>query len=595
MLDWKLYGDFAGGHHVTNLIFHLINTLFLFFILKKITSSIWPSAFVAALFAIHPMHVESVAWVSERKDVLSTFFLMLTIAAYSRYVKRSNPMNYLLSLTFFVFGLMSKPMLVSLPLLLLLLDYWPLERFEKKKLSYLILEKIPFIVFSAASCIITYLVQQSSGAVIKTSMIPMDLRIYNAFISYISYIGKMIWPSRLAVFYPHPGDSISILSAIFSAFILTAISVVIIRFSKKHKYLLTGWIWYVITLLPVIGLVQVGVQAMADRYSYISFIGLFIIVAFGADELFSKIQQRKIILSTLSIIILFMLAIIAHFQTGYWKDTIILGEHTIQITKNNSHAHFFIAEAYLDQGRIEEAFENYSRALTIEPDFADALNGLGVTLYHSRKVEEAIKCFKRVIEINSKIPQAYFNIGMVLTEKGQYDEALKNYRTAQIFFDSLDLHKALAFTLLNLRNFNGAVTEYKKVLLETPNDVNVLNALGFALDKNGQFEESKKNYEKAISLSPDNVNVLLNFGAMLSSSGRFEEAEKLYGKILQLQPKNSTVHNDFGVILAKQQKFDQAIKEFEKAIDLSPEYIEAKKNMEFALENRKLIKNLKSN
>ena len=289
MLDWQLFGPKAGGHHLTNLIFHIANTLLLFIVLKQMTHRLWPSAFVAALFALHPLHVESVAWVAERKDVLSTFFWMLTMWAYVRFVGRPKIASYLLVVVFLALGLMSKPMLVTLPFVLLLLDYWPLSRLSQKhgkagtkcSLSYLLIEKIPLFAIVLASCIVTFIVQEKGGAMPTTKNYDFFIRLANASISYLQYIIKMIWPARLAMFYPHPGQNVSILYAVISAALLLAVTILILRFAANRRYLVTGWFWYLGTLVPVIGLVQVGDQAFADRYSYVTLTGLFIIIAWG--------------------------------------------------------------------------------------------------------------------------------------------------------------------------------------------------------------------------------------------------------------------------------------------------------------------------
>jgi protein O-mannosyl-transferase len=335
MLDWQLFGSNPAGYHVINLIFHIINTLLVFIVLGQMTRSIWPSAFAAALFALHPLHIQSVAWVSERKDILSTFFWMLTMWAYLRYVNKPGISRYLWTVFFLTLGLMSKPMLVTLPFVLLLLDYWPLERFRRRTLLYLIGEKIPFLVLSAASSVITFLVQQSSMAVVSLNALPLKFRILNAFISYIGYIEKMFWPSHVAVFYPHLGPNLSIPHAIISGGLLLAATVLVIRFAKNHRYLVTGWFWYIGTLVPVIGFIQVGIQGMADRYSYIPLTGLFIIIAWGVPDLLAKWRYKKIVLVSLALLILSTISICTYKQLRYWRNTLTLFQHAIDVTKDN--------------------------------------------------------------------------------------------------------------------------------------------------------------------------------------------------------------------------------------------------------------------
>jgi hypothetical protein len=345
-LDWQLFGANAGGPHTVNLIFHIANTLLLFLVLTRMTNALWQSAFVAALFALHPLHVESVAWVSERKDVLSTFFWMLTMWAYLWYVRKPGAARYLLALLMFALGLTAKPMLVTLPFVLLLLDYWPLERIgakqqktqgrERRRTFYrLVYEKVPFTVLSAASSIITFVVQQGRDAMVPLSDLPLKYRIGNAFISYAEYIEKMFWPSGLAVFYRHPGRNISIAYAAIAALLLAAATILILRLSRNRRYLITGWFWYLGTLVPVIGLVQVGVQGLADRYTYVPLIGLFIMIAWGVPDLLAKLRYRKTILACAAILTVAGMSLCTYVQLGYWKNTLTLFEHALTVTKKN--------------------------------------------------------------------------------------------------------------------------------------------------------------------------------------------------------------------------------------------------------------------
>jgi len=591
MLDWQLFGNEAGGHHLTNLVFHIANTLLLFIVLKQMTSAFWQSAFVAALFALHPLHVESVAWVSERKDVLSTFFWILTMWAYLRYVKKPKVSSYLLIAVFFALGLMAKPMLVTLPFVLLLLDYWPLERLERRTIYRLILEKIPFFVLSAASSIVTFLIQRSSGAVAKLAAFAPKYRISNALISYLEYIGKMFWPARLAFFYPVSTEHASVPYAVISAGLLLALTVLVLRYAKKRPYLVTGWFWYLGALVPVIGFVQVGTQAMADRYTYITLTGLFIIIAWGLPELSAKWRHRKIILWPASLIVLSALALCACLQTQYWKDNITLYQHAIKVTENNSMAHLNMADAIFEQGRFEEAAWHNREAVRIEPDCRPALNNLGACLYKAGRTDEAVGYFEKVLKIDPAYTDAHLNIAAVLMDKGDYAEAVKRYRTALITNDMPLIHSELGFALLKLGLFEEAVPEYRKALPWMPNDPDVLNKLGYALVHTGKFDQAIPLYNKALHIAPDDINIHLNFGAALTGSGRFEEATKEYEKILLLDPSNATAHNDFGVLLFRLGKSDQAIGHFNQALQISPQYTDAKNNLAIALAEKQKSRN----
>jgi Flp pilus assembly protein TadD len=602
MLDWQLFGSNPAGHHLVNLIFHIANTLLVFLVLKRMTGALWSSAFVAALFALHPLHVESVAWVAERKDVLSIFFWLLTMWAYIRYVKQSSVANYLLTLLVFALGLMAKPMLVTLPFVLLLLDYWPLARIpqgqEKKhtdtrfhRLYPLILEKIPFIVLSAVFSVIAFLVQRSGEAVAPLTALPIKLRIYNALISYVEYIEKMIWPSRLAMFYPHPSQNVSVLYAIISAALLLSVTILILRFAKERRYLVTGWLWYLGTLVPVIGFVQVGEHAMADRYSYITLTGLFIIIAWGLPELLEKWPHRKIMLWASSLIVLSALAICAHLQQRYWKNTLTLCEHALKVTDNNYEAHFCMMDMLLKQGRIEEAIWHNTEALRINPYYLDAITGLGTALYEAGRIDEAIYYYERALKMNSRFAPAHANLAVALIAEGKFAEAVRHCRIALATMDIIPIHSTLGYALLKLGRFEEAVAEYRKVLLAMPNDPDVLSKLGYALAHIGEFDEATLLYNKALQIAPDLVDVRLNLGFALTESGKLEEAVKEYEKILLIQPQNAVAHNDLGAVLFRQGKLDETIEHFSQAVRIDPNYTTARDNLNLALAEKQKPRN----
>jgi tetratricopeptide (TPR) repeat protein len=583
MLDWQLFGSNAGGHHLTNLIFHIANTLLLFIVLQQMTSALWQSAFAATLFALHPLHVESVAWVSERKDVLSTFFWILTMWAYLQYVKHPSIIRYMLIILTFALGLMAKPMLITLPFILLLLDYWPLERFGQRTFFYLVREKIPFIVLSAVSSVITFLVQRSSDAVVSFTAFPLKFRICNALISYVKYICKMVWPAKLAVFYPHLARNVSFFYAVMSAVFLLAVTILIIRFAKKHRYLATGWFWYIGALVPVVGLVQVGSQALADRYTYITLTGLFIIIAWGLPELLEKWRYRKIILCTSSLIVLFILTALTYLQVQYWKDTVTLGRHALAVTENNCKVHYFMADMYLKQGRCDEAIRHSTEAVRIQPDYTDAINKLGVALHTAGKIDEAVGCYQKALDIDSHFAPANANLGFALVTKGNFAQAVRYFKVALETTDTPRIHSELGYALLNLGRFQEAVIEYRKALSAMPDDPDVLNKLGYALTHSGEFDEAISLYNKALQIAPDRVETHFNLGVALAGSGRFAEAVKEYEKVLLAQPQNAIVHNDLGVMLSQQGEFEQAIVHFNKALQIAPDYSDAKKNLNVAL------------
>ena len=461
MLDYQIFGLNPHGFHLINLLFHVISTILLFLIFHRMTKSLWPSAFVACLFAIHPLHVESVAWIAERKDVLSTFFWMLTMGAYSYYVEHPGFRRYFFVLLFFILGLMAKPMLITLPFVLLLLDYWPLRRFVEKKsadseykwsLIYpLIWEKIPLFILAILSSIVTYIAEQKVGA-IHSEAIPLGVRIGNAFISYITYIEKMIWPSNLAVFYPHPGLLLP-WQVLGSVLLLIVITLAVVWMVKRCPYLATGWLWYIGTLVPVIGIVQIGGFARADRYTYIPLIGLFTMVAWGVPDLLKKWNYRKEILLASSALIILCLSIITWTQVGYWQNNITLYDHTLKVTDNNWFIYYNRGVGYTQLDNYRQAIEDFNRAIEIKPGFADAHNNRGSAYYVLGNYKQAIEDLNRAIEIKPGFAEAYYNRGIAYNGLGNYRQAIEDYgRAIEINPGFVDAYNNRAAFYLNQGN-----------------------------------------------------------------------------------------------------------------------------------------------
>lgn len=462
MLDCSLFDLNPHWHHFTNLLLHILNTLLLATILQQMTGTLWPSAAVAAAFALHPLHAESVAWISERKDVLSCFFWLLTMICYVRYVKKPNTQRYLLTLFVFALGLMSKPMLVTLPFVLLLLDFWPLNRFSLKILSRLIWEKLPFFVFSMISCAVTFIAQKIGGAVIATSRIPFDMRLANTVISYVKYIVKMFHPTSLAIYYPYPADKFPLWQIAGAALILLAVSVLIILCAQKYKYLLTGWLWYLGTLVPVIGLVQVGEQTMADRYSYIPLVGLFIIIAWGIKDLSINWPKRKIILTAMSLLVFTALIVFTGEQLSYWRSSDALLLHALNVTKGNYLAHNNLGVSLLEAGHFREAIYHFRQAIKFRPLYPDTFNNLGVCYSHLGRNEESMQAFKQAIEIKPDYADAHYNLGTAFFQTGQYHEAENSFKRAlEIRPDDGWIHFGLGLTYLKLGDKNSATAEYE--------------------------------------------------------------------------------------------------------------------------------------
>ena len=587
MLDYSIFGLNPTGYHLINLLFHVLSTILFFLVLRRMTKALWPSAFVAALFAIHPLHVESVAWVTERKDVLSTFFWMLTLGAYSYYVEHREWKRYVLVLLFFVLGLMSKSMLVTLPFVLLLLDYWPLQRFSearpapripateirqeisgKKKKSRkkdaekaaaavkaeevrkpvapqfkwsliypLIIEKIPLFVLSILSSVAAYVAAQKVGTVRSIEVVSLTARIGNALISYITYIFKMILPVNLAILYPHPGNVV--LWQVFGAIvILAAITFGVIWKARKFPYLVTGWFWYLGTLVPVIGIVHVGAQAMADRYTYIPLIGLFIMVAWGIVEVSQKWKYRKEILATSSALILLVLSILAWKQVGYWQNSITLYDHTLKITENNSLIHNNRGFAYYVMGDYRQAHADYSAAITIKPDYSTAYHNRGIAHSTLGDHTQAIADFNHAIRLKPAYSEAYNNRG-------------KSYSALN------DFHKAL-------EDINRAITI-------KPEDATYYHNRGYVHFVLGNPKQGMDDFSMAVRLKPDYIDAYNSRGAVYYSTGNYRRAVEDYSRAIGLKPDFAGAYNNRGLAYARLGDINQAVNDLKTAARLGDE------------------------
>ena len=548
MLDCELYGLNPMGHHWTSLQIHLTNTLLLFFILQYMTGALWRSAFVAALFALHPLHVESVAWVSERKDVLSTFFGMLTILAYIRYVKKRNFFRYFLVFILLSLGLMAKPMLVTLPFVLLLLDFWPLERlkycsqcqssgFQPLNLFRLIWEKVPFFIPVVISSVLTILAQKEVGALYTFEALPIKVRIANAFVSYASYIIKTVWPQNLAVFYPHPLGISSLWYVFLAVFAIAGISFFSIRLFKKHPYMAVGWFWYLGTLIPVIGLIQVGAQSMADRYTYIPLIGLFIIVAWGMPDLLKKWHYNRIIIAVFAIILISAFSMRSYFQIGHWKNSTAVFENTIKITENNWLAYNNLGLALMCNGKAEEAVSYFKKALQIRPNYLKLYDNIGVALFQLGKLEEALSYYSKALEINPEHAGIHKHTAMILVTQGKLEKALQHYTKALLIDPELaDAHYELANVLATQKKLEKAKFQYKEAIKKDSKHTNAHYNLGCILLKQKEYKEALANFVQVIKINPDYKQAYNHIGIILVKKGKFKKAKKFFSKAVQIDP-----------------------------------------------------------
>jgi Tfp pilus assembly protein PilF len=562
-LDAQVFGMDPAGHHGVSLFFHVANTLLLFFLLSRMTQTLWQSAAVAFLFALHPLHVESVAWVAERKDVLSTFFLLLTLWAYWVYTRSPGIVRMIPVAALFALGLLSKPMLVTLPFVLLLLDYWPLGRTsapekpapqplptpgiespgkrkkQKKKEAgepapapperrespaaaivpwALVAEKTPLFALTILSSIVTFYAQQKGGAMSPLDDIALLRRLANALVSYASYLVKTVFPQGLAVFYPYT-DGIAAWQVLASAALIGAVTFLAIRFRKRVPYAFVGWLWYLGTLVPVIGIVQVGMQSMADRYTYVPHIGLFIAVVWGAGDLASRLTQGRKIIAALTGVVFAVLTVMTWNQISHWRSSVTLFEHALRVTEQNSLAHL----------------------------------NLGVALNRAGKGSEAAEHYREALRINPKSSGGHFNLANYYFSTGRKDEALRHYQEA------IRIH---------------------------PRYTNAYNNLGLLMVSERRAEEAIPPYRRAIELDPSNAGIRYNYGIALAAAGRLPEAIEQFNAALEGRPDYPEAHNYLGMALMMQGNREEAIRHFRQALWLKPDFTPARRNLDSALGTR---------
>jgi tetratricopeptide (TPR) repeat protein len=516
MLDCQMYGLWAGGHHLTNVCLHAACSALLFLLLLEMTGKMWRSGFVAAVFAIHPLRVESVAWVSELKDVLSGVFFMLTLWAYVRYTRQDSKGRYAMVLLWFALGLLSKPMLVTIPFVLLLLDYWPLGRFQNRsQLPGLLREKIPLFALSAASCVATVLAQRQ--AIQSIEHFSLSLRIGNALVACVVYVGKLIWPTHLAILYPLLKDGVPAWQVIDATLLLMALTAGAWLLRRGHPYVIVGWLWYLGMLAPVIGILQVGHQAYADRYTYLPQIGLCIAGAWMAADWAGRRRGRRAALGGIALVILCVLPVAAWHQTTYWRDNETLWTHDLACTRENWAAHNNLGMALYQRGSTEEAMAQFREALRLDPDNAQAHTNLGNTLLREGYTEEAIAEYREAFKIDPAEAEAHYDLGNALLQQGRTEEAIAQFREA-IRID--------------------------------PADANAHSNLGVALMQQGHNEEAIAQFREAVRINPALADAHCDLGLALFQDGRIEEAIAQVERALDLQPADVTIQNKLAWMLA---------------------------------------------
>ncbi len=590
MLDCNLSGLRPGGHHATSLILHLVNTLLLLAILRRATGSLWRSAFVATVFALHPLHVESVAWIAERKDVLSAFFGLLAIWAYIAYAERRHVPRYLLVLCLFALGLMAKAMVITLPGILLLLDVWPLRRLDLAKpldkatmarAAGLLLEKTPLFALSVAAALLNILAQGRSGAVASFEAFSMRARIANALISYIAYIGKAIWPVRLAVLYPHPGEDVSIGYAVAAAGLLAVISAAALMWARRRPYLLVGWLWYVVMLLPVIGIVQVGSQAMADRYAYLPLIGLSIMLAWSIPERLLESRSAHTGLAACGILILAAMTAKTWDQVRYWRDGEALFRHALAVTEDNAIAHSGLGDALWRQGRADEAIEHLRAALAIAPDLGEAHNNLGVALCEQGAMDEGLDHLKAATRLRPENPRWACNLANALVEQGKADEAARFYRRVlEIDADCYQAHNGLGSILLEAADYERAAGHFAKAIELDPKSAEAHANLGAALAAQGDGAAAAEQLFEALRLQPENAPAHVNLGVLMAQQGDTAAAVEHFTDALRIDPAHPDAHYNLAIALMGNGQPRQAREHLETALASRPDWAAARELLE---------------
>jgi tetratricopeptide (TPR) repeat protein len=602
MLDCQLYGLHPGGHHLTNVLLHTASVILLFLVLRKMTGALWPSAFVAALFAIHPLRVESVAWVSERKDVLSGFFFMLTLGTYAFYASGPPKLSrYLMVVMCFALGLMSKVMLVTLPLVLIVLDYWPLGRIgfagsvvhelsaEKAGgrvglRSRLVLEKIPLLLLSAGSAIVAVFAQKQVGTVQSLGNAPVSLRVANALVSAATYLRQMFCPTGLAVLYPYPFNGLPGSEVALAALALAGISAAAWFWRRGRPYLLAGWLWYLIMLAPVIGILQVGPQARADRYTYLPQIGVYVLLTWAAAELSAGWRWRRVVLGGGGAMILGALVFCARAQCSYWRDSESLWTQTLACTSGNFIGHNNLGDALLEKGRVDEAITHFQKALQIKPDYAKAWNNLGLGLLKKGSEDEAIADFQRALQINPGLAEAHNNLGDALLQKGSVDEAIAQFQLSLQFRPDLaEAHCNLAGALMRKGNMDEAIAHFQQALQINPGNAEAQYDLGNAMLRKGNVDEAIAHFRQALQINPGFAEAHNNLGSVLLQKGSLDEAIVHFQKFLEIKPGSAAVENNLANALLRKGRVAEAIRHFQKALQINPDDREAGINLAWVL------------
>jgi tetratricopeptide (TPR) repeat protein len=577
-LDSSIYGpNRPWGFHLTNVLLHAANTVLLYWVLWRMTGAEWRCALAAALFGLHPLHVESVAWVAERKDVLSTFFGLLAVGAYAGYAVRPRAGGYVGVLLCLALSLAAKPMFVTLPALLLLLDYWPLRR-TALPWTRLLAEKLPLVAVAAASAAVTLFAQAKGGSVNSLGDIPLAWRVQAALVAYVGYLGKAFWPAYLAPFYPHPGGTLSWWQSVAAGLLLAAVTAAVLAAARRRPYLALGWLWYLIALVPVIGLVQVGWQGMADRYTYVPLIGPFIAVSWGLADL---VGRWRVAAAAVAAAGLSACAALSWIQVGYWHDSLTLWNHTLQGREDNLVAHYCLGLALADQGRTDAAVAHYRRSLELKPDHPEAHYALAQAFLQHGQYGEAIRHLEATLTLKPRYAEAENNLGLAYQQRGDFEEAARHYTAALEIEPRLaaarhNLHQVAATLngraqmLFARQDLDGAVVQYRAALRADPAYTQAYDGLGLTLLQQGKTPDALDQFAAALRANPGDADAYYNQGLARCLQGNLGAARDCFWRALERHPTMGKCYYALGHVLLDAGEADRAREAFRRARYLDP-------------------------
>ena len=573
MADCQIFGLKPWGPHLVNVLFHSLNAVLIFIFLQQLTGARWRSLLVAALFAVHPLQVESVAWVAERKNVLSTVFGLLSLLFYVNYAQSRSSLSdgaanampspdgtsrrarlaYMFAFIFLGLGLLSKATLVTWPFVMLLLDWWPLGRMQHGRIRRLLVEKLPFFLMIVAASVATFVSQKSGGAVMGLKNLPLITRLANALVSYCRYVGKIFWPAHLSIFYPLVHWPL--ITAVLSGMALAVISLVFLTQLQRRPFLPVGWFWFCGTLVPVIGLVQIGIMSIADHYAYVPLLGMLIVAVWGVHDLFRRWNHSAVVFWLLSLVPVLLSIALVRQQLTFWRNSELLFRHAVTVTPESAMPHDNLGNAFLDQNRLDEAISQYLQSIHLDQAYPEPYNNLGLALAKKGKLDDAIGCFRIAIRLEPSSAGFHYNFGAALNQKGQYDEAIAQFRASiRLSPDNPDAHQALGNVFGMENRIDEAILQFQEEIRLAPNRATGHNFLGLALGKKGLADQAISQFREAIRLAPDYFDAHSDLGDALYYQGQLDAAISEFQQAQRLKPDDDLIRQKLSIALAAKKR-----------------------------------------